>query len=184
MKKLFNKFLVLLAFTLALAACVSQANAAAGVGISPTKIVLRIESGSSQESSVLVFNSGDYPMEITLSSDGEIASFTQITPGKEVIDPEPMPHSLPIKNGKAFVITFSPPATNEAKKYVGSISATGSPGGGTFGGSVGVAMQVELTVVPAPAKPLFGFLTTTHVLMLLVVAAALAAIVFFKKYRK
>lgn len=121
-----------------------------GVGISPTKVVLQFESGRESQFSLLVFNSGDSNLEISLSADGEIAKLVSVSPTEENIEPEPRPHALPIRNGKNFVVTFDAPRVSRPTKYTGTISAVGTPGEGSqFGGSVGVATQVEITVVPS-----------------------------------
>lgn len=168
-----KKAFLLTAIFLVLA--VSMLDASVGIGVSPSKSVLQVESGTTQTAELLVFNSGDAPMQITLTADGDIAQFTTIEPSNYTILPEPMPHTLPIKNGRTFTVTFKPPASSEKKTYLGMLSAVGNLGqGSTLGGSVSVASQVELQVLPAksfldtipPAYWVYG-------LALLVVAAVL-----------
>jgi hypothetical protein len=143
-----------------------------GVGISPTKVVLQFEGGGESQFSLLVFNSGDSNLKISLSADGEIAKFISFSPAEEEIEPEARPHALPIKNGKNFVVTFDAPRVSRPTKYTGTISATGTPGEGSqFGGSVGVATQVEITVVPA--ESLFQRIPPVY----LYVAAGIVALV-------
>ena len=154
--------------------------AAVGVGVSPSKIVLQIEGGKPQEIDFLVFNSGDSPLEISLSSEGDIAEFTEIEPKSVVVEPEPQPHELPIKNGKTFMVKFTPPATGEVRKYIGTISATGNPSAGSrFGGSVSVAAQVELTVTPSAS--IFAFITTTHLIIAGMIILLTTIVLLLKK---
>lgn len=143
-----------------------------GVGISPTKVVLQFESGRESQFSLLVFNSGDSDLKISLSAEGDIAEFVKISPTEENIEPEPRPHALPIRNGKNFVVTFDAPRVSRPTKYTGTIAAVGTPGEGSqFGGSVGVATQVEITVVPS--ESLFQRIPPVY----LYVAAGIVALV-------
>lgn len=161
--------------------CASLANASVGIGISPSKIVIQVEEGQMQEIGLLVFNSGDKPMEINVASEGDIAAFTEIPQASKVIEPEPSPHSLPIKNGQSFSIKFSPPTTGEQKTYTGVVSASGSPTAGSqFGGSVGVAAEVVLIVKPAAQKPLFSSLMTPPVIVALLVAVLAVAVLLVR----
>lgn len=151
-----------------------------GVGISPSKVVLQIEGGESLEQNFLVFNSGTHVMEISLKASEEIADITTIEPISEVVDPEPIPHELPIKNGKSFKVTFNPPATRETVTYSGTISASGSPTEGSqFGGSVGVATYVEIIVTPT--KSIFAFVTMAHIIIAIVLAVLILLLYFLKK---
>jgi hypothetical protein len=154
-------------------------NAAAevGVGISPTKVALQFESGKEHHFSLLVFNSGDSNLDITLSAEGEIAQYVSFEPTQSSVEPEPRPHALPIRNGENFVVTFDAPRVSKPTKYVGSISATGTPGAGSqFGGSVGVATQVEITVVPAESSfnripPVYLYIAAGIVALVVIVFA-------------
>lgn len=162
--KMKNRILIFVLVLFSLISSINIAYASVGVGISPSKVVLQVEGGKVQEIDLLIFNSGDIPLEISLSSEGDIAKFTQIEPGSVIVEPEPQPHALPIKNGKTFIVKFTPPATGEVKKYTGTISATGSPTAGSqFGGSVGVATRVELMVTPT--KSIFAFITTEYLII-------------------
>ena len=151
-----------------------------GVGLSPSRVVLEVEGGKTQQIDLLVFNSGDYPMEISLNSEGDIADFTEIEPKSITVEPEPKPQSLPIKNGKTFIVRFKPPATREKKTYEGTISATGKPtGGSSFGGSVGVATKVELIVTPTVS--MFAFITITHILIAGIIILLIIIILLLRK---
>ncbi len=159
---------------------VNIAYADVGVGLSPSRVVLEVEGGKTQQIDLLVFNSGDYLMEVGLSSEGDIADFTEIEPTSIIIEPEPKPQALPIKNGKTFIVKFKPPATRESKTYTGTISATGKPtGGSSFGGSVGVATKVELIVTPTVS--MFAFITTTHILVAGIIILLIIIILLFRK---
>ncbi|MBI4739171.1 hypothetical protein HY772_06465 [Candidatus Woesearchaeota archaeon] len=178
--KMKNKILIIGVLVLVILTSIQIVHAAVGVGISPSKIVLQIEGGKMQEIDLLVFNSGDSPLEISLSSEGDIVKFTEIEPKSVVLEPEPQPHALPIKNGRTFIVKFTPPAMGEVKKYTGTISATGKPAAGSqFGGSVGVATQVELIVTP-PAS-IFAFITTTHLIIAGIIILIIIIILLLKK---
>lgn len=175
-----DKMLLMFAFVLFVIISANLAYADVGIGVSPSKIVLQVEGGKTQEISLLVFNSGDNSMEISVTSEGEIEKFTQIEPNSIVVEPEPKPHVLPIKNGKSFVVRFTPPATSDTKKYTGTISATGSPGAGSqFGGSVGVATQVELIVTPTTS--IFAFLTATHIIAICAIVALIIIVLLLRR---
>ncbi len=150
-----------------------------GVGASPAKFLLQMPGGQSQTQELLIFNPGSSPIEVSISVDGDIAAFTKITPEKAIIQPEPVPHEKPIKNGRRFVVTFSPPASREKKVYTGSISASGGPTAGQFGGSVAVASLVELTVTP-PASFL-DYITKWHVAAALLVLILIVLLLTLKK---
>lgn len=161
-------------------------NASIGIGISPSKINLQIESGKTQEIELLVFNTGDKILDIGLNVEGDIKEFTTIEPSSLSVEPEPAPQELPIKNGKTFKIKFNPSAVFNDKKYTGKITATGSSGSGSqFGGNVGVATQVELLVTPS--KSILAFLTETNLIIVGVIVLAIILIIliiyFLKKSR-
>jgi hypothetical protein len=146
-----------------------------GVGVSPSKWQLVIQGGTEQTFELLVFNTGDMPMEINVGASDSIESFTTITPSSAIIEPEPRPHELPIKNGKKFTVTFKPPISGEEKQYSGQVAAVGKPSGAAqFGGSVGVATVLEMTVTPP--ESIFAFITATHILIF--VALVLLIFVF------
>jgi|TARA_B100000315_G_C14535885_1_gene568405 hypothetical protein len=136
-------------------------SAEVGVGISPSKIVEQIQSGEDSSYEFLVFNTGDIPIDIKIVVEGDIADFTTAEPKKKIVQPEPRPIALPIKNGETFIVTFNPPSKGKEVRYEGSISAIGTLiSGSSFGGSVGVASKVELIVIPP--KSIFAFITLTH----------------------
>lgn len=172
MKKLLIPILLLFLFSIAYAEI--------GVGVSPSKIVLQIEGGKTDSTNLLVFNSGDHTIDISLKAEGDIAEFVQIDPVIQTIDPEPKPHALPIKNGKNFKLTFSPPTTNIKKTYTGMISAIGgSAETSQFGGSVGVATQVEIRTTPTISK--FAFINITHLLIIGIIICIVLAGYMLKK---
>ena len=151
-----------------------------GVGISPSKIVLTLEGGKAQELDLLAFNSGDDLLEVSLTADGEIAPFTTIDLQKVIMEPEPKPHKLPIKNGKPFKVIIRPPSKSVITKYTGVIAVTGSPTGDSqFGGSVSVAAQIELTVTPP--KSFLSYITTTHLLIAGIIVLIIIAVFLLKK---
>jgi len=156
------------------------AHAEVGVGMSPSKIVLQIEGGTSQDFEFLVFNSGDYPLDISLGSDGDISKFTKVETSGVTLQPEPKPHELPIKNGQNFKVTFTPPVSGETKVYTGTINAAGSPAkGAQFGGSVGVAALAQIIVVPPTS--IFSYITPTYQAIILIAAIILAVMFLMKR---
>src|SRR3989338_9394761 len=151
-----------------------------GVGVSPSKTVIQVEGGEVHELTLLVFNSGDDPLEITLSTEGNIASFTTVETKKILVDPEPKPHELPIKNGKEVKVRMKPPATSKPVTYTGTINAVGSVATGQqFGGSVGVATQIEVQVTPS--KSFWAFVTTTHLLIGAILLVLLALFLLLRR---
>ncbi len=157
------------------------ASANVGVGVSPTKVSFEIESGKEYNLNLLVFNPGDSALEITISAEGDIKDLIEkIEPASEIIQPEPKPTSLPIKNGQNFVITFKAPPVSNEKKYIGVISAVGNPTSGSqFGGSVGVATQVEIIV--RPSKSILANLSSKQKLVGLIIVLLIASIIAVKK---
>ncbi|MBI5391835.1 hypothetical protein HZB00_02415 [Candidatus Woesearchaeota archaeon] len=120
-----------------------------GIGLSPAKRVFHnIEGGQTIEETYTVYNTGDGPINANLGADGAIASFVTVIPKAVYVEPEPQPHSLPIKNGKQFTVRYKVPTGWEAKLYTGQIVASGGAAGGTLGGNVAVAMVVELYSIP------------------------------------
>src|SRR3989344_8064706 len=77
-----------------------------GVGISPSKIAFETSGGATQDYEFLIFNSGDSPSTIIMSAEGDIKPYVTFSEESVVIDPEPQPHALPIKNGKRITVTF------------------------------------------------------------------------------
>jgi len=158
-----KKILTLLILILAAILMSSIAYAAVGVGISPSKMVLQVEGGKTQQMEILVYDTGDYPMNLNIGVEGDLAEITQIEPTAVYVDPEPKPIVMPIKNGKKVTITFIPPATRTPRIYTGKVTAAGGVASGQFGGSVGVATLVELRVTKTPS--IFAFITSTHILV-------------------
>lgn len=161
------------------------ASASIGIGISPSKINLQIESGKTQEIELLVFNTGDKILDISLNVEGDIKEFTTVEPSILSVEPEPAPQELPIKNGKIFKIKFNPSAAFSDKKYTGKITATGSSSSSSqFGGNVGVATQVELMVVTSGFVS--AFFTKTNLIIcgviVLVIILIILIIYLLKKY--
>jgi hypothetical protein len=124
-------------------------SAATGVGISPTKSAIRVESGSEQIVQLVVFNSGDNPLTIAVEAKGDVARFVTFDQTSALIEPEPKPQQLPIKNGKTFFVTVKIPAGTRQGLYSGELIASGSASGSSqFGGTVGVASYLDVYVVP------------------------------------
>jgi hypothetical protein len=176
----FRGILIILAMILIL----PLANASVGLGISPSKINLEMESGKTQEMELLVFNTGDKTLDISLNVEGDISEFTTVEPLVLTVEPEPVPQELPIKNGKKFKITFKPTASLSDKKYTGKITAVGNAGAGSqFGGNVGVATQVQLNVVST--KLFSAFFTKTNLIIgaiiVSVIIVLILLILFIKK---
>ena len=144
-----------------------SASSLVGVGVTPSKMELNLVGGETKDIELLVFNTGDGPNEVVLSAEGDIASFVTFEPATAILDPEPMPHTLPIKNGKIFHIKFKAPAEKESKNYVGLISASTLPAKEQgFSGSVGSAVQVKLTVnPPLYLKQIIGVLTLHDIVL-------------------
>ncbi len=137
--------------------------AAVGLGISPSKMVEQIPAGETTSYEFLVFNTGDSPIEVSFIVKGDFVDFTEFSRETLVLEPEPKPHELPIKNGETVIVSFSPPASSKSNEYVGTIAIVGSPSAGsTFGGSVGVSTQVTLKTIPT--KSIFSYITTKHLI--------------------
>jgi len=141
----------------------STVYAAVGVGVSPSKMRFQVEGGKTQRMELLLYNTGDYDLELGVKLEGDIAEIATATPEKVTVKPEPKPHEMPIKNGKKVTITFTPPATRRTKTYTGKIAASGTPKGVQLGGSVGVASLVEMIVTPTPS--ILAFITPIHILV-------------------
>lgn len=176
------KFLVGIMFLLILTS-ITSASSLVGVGVTPSRLDLELVGGKTQEVELLVFNTGDYPFEIGLSAEGEIASFITFEPTKALIDPEQMPHSLPIKNGKMFKLKFTPPA-GESRTYTGLISATVvNTREQGFSGSVGSAVYVSAHVSkPFYLKSIFGLITIQQLVLVLgIIPLVLSGFLVLKK---
>lgn len=155
-------------------------SAAVGVGLSPSKLNLQVVGGEVQEIELLVFNTGDRDMELNIIVEGDIADIATIDPESLVVSPEPMPHELPIKNGKTFKVYITPPVSSKTIVYSGTIAAVGSPNSGSqFGGSVGVATQVTLTVIPPSS--FFDKITMTQKIIVGSILLLVLLIVVLKK---
>lgn len=158
----------------------TMASASVGVGISPTKMVLQLEGGKEHQLNLLIFNSGDNDLNIRVHSEGDIAQYVTVDPTSALIKPEPFPHALPIRNGKNFAIMFNAPRVTEPTVITGTFSAVGSPASGSqFGGSVGVAAQVEITVMPGDS-----FFSRINTSTMIAVGVLVVAIIVFAFYRK
>ncbi len=146
---------------------VNLASASVGVGMNPAKASLVLEGGKTQTMEVTVFNTGDTPLEISLQAEGDIAPYVDFEPKSVVVDPEPVPHTLPVKNGKIFTVKFTPPASSQVVSYSGDIAATAFvSNGNNFPGTVGTAMLVEATVnPPLPLKGVLGVLTVQQLVL-------------------
>ena len=173
MKKIYSIFV--LAFVSLVLAMPAFSNV--GIGVSPSRIILQADAGSTQEIELLVFNTGDTPLDATISFEGDIAQFSTSSPEKYTIQPEPVPHALPIKNGVTYIVKIKLP--NEAgKTYKGTIAATGSlVSGSQFGGSVGVATQIEITTSPAKSFTI----DTIYLIAIAIIIALIIIILLVKK---
>lgn len=155
-------------------------SASVGVGISPSKMKEQLIAGQSYTYDILIFNTGSNELEISLAALGELKGFTKVEPTSLVIQPEPEPQELPIKNGQYFKVTFSPPRSGKEITYSGTLSASGSASPDSqFGGNVGVSSQVELVVLPP--QSIFSRLTTTHYIIIGVVLLIILFILIIKK---
>ena len=122
----------------------------------------------------------DNALTINIGAEGQIKDLTKITPTSINVVPEPKPQALPIKNGKTVSVEFSVPLISMTKVYTGTITATGSPSGGSMlGGGVGVATQVEIMVVPP--KSALSPINPTYLLIAVAVLAMIIIIVMLKR---
>lgn len=159
---------------------VDLVSASVGIGISPSKMKEQLVAGKTYTYNILVFNTGSSELEISLSALGELKGFTQIEPESLVIQPEPQPQELPIKNGQYFKVTFTPPRSGKMSTYVGTLSAIGKTSSDSqFGGNVGVSSQVELVVLPP--KSIFSRLNTTHYIIIGAIVLVILLIFLFKR---
>ena len=158
---------------------INGTNADVGVGISPSKFIVAVPGGQTQDFEMIVYNPGTDSLEVGIEIEGEISKFTTVEPMRAVIRPEPAPHERPIKNSKRFKVTFSPPPSTKPKVYKGSIAASGGPAGGQFGGRVGVASLVELTV-PPPIR-FWDYITRTHIMIAGIILGILVLILVLRK---
>ncbi len=156
----------------------AQANV--GIGTSPSKLVLQVQSGQETTVEILVFNPGDQELKVSFTAEGDIAPFTMFSEEIVEIDPEPQPHALPIKNGKTIQVTFKPPASAQTRIYTGALSATGGPTeDAQFGGAVGVATLVTLTATPPPS--VLNFITKQHLIIAATLIIVLLMFIILKK---
>lgn len=142
-KKVFLVF-VLAVFSFALV------SADIGIGVSPSKLREQVVSGESYEYDLFVFNTGSGVIDVTLSVSEELSDFVTVVENRVTIDPEPLPHELPLKNAESVKIIVNAPKVRSEEIRLGKISITG--GGSSesnFGGNVGVSSQLEFIVVPA-----------------------------------
>ena len=175
-----NKLISVFASFLLSACLLSAVSANVGVGMSPSKVVIQIEGGKSMDYSFLVFNSGDNPLIIGLEASGDIAEFTTIAENGFLVEPEPLPHALPIKNGRTISVKFSPPATGMKTTITGMITAAGSaPKDAQFGGNVAVATPVEIIVTPSAS--VLSYITPQYWGLALLVIAVIAILFLLKK---
>jgi hypothetical protein len=172
-----KKYILLI---LALTLILPFVSANVGVGVSPTKIVMQVESGKQTSIDLLVFNPGDNPLDIRLSGEGDIMKYISLDDKKVSLEPEPQPHALPIRNGQTLPVIFKAPSVHQATTYKGTLSATGTlTEGSQFGGSVGVATQVEITVLPS--KSILSYLNNTYTYAVIGVFALVIAVVALKR---
>jgi len=157
------KLKLLIILVLVFFGLIQMISADVGVGISPSKMIIQLEGGRTHEFELMVFNVGSDPMKLSFVVEGTLSEITEVEYDENLlVDPEPQPHELPIKNGKTVLVRFTPPASGE--EYEGTISALGSAGGGsTFGGSVGVASKIKIIVIPP--ESIFAFVTITHLII-------------------
>ncbi len=120
-----------------------------GVGLSPAKRIYNVEGGQVVDDTYTVYNTGDGDLLASISADGVIAQFVTIDASSLLVKPEPNPHTLPIKNGQTFHVRYKIPTGWSPQTYTGNIVASGGRApGSTLGGSVSVAMQVEIYAKP------------------------------------
>lgn len=152
-----------------------------GIGVSPTKIVMEIEAGEKVEIPYIVFNTGDSPISVSFNLDGDIAQFSKLSAMQSsVLQPEPYPRELPIKNGESINIEFSPDGSMKPGIYAGQISAVGSlTSESQFGGSVGVATNVEITV--RPAKSLLSRIPKIYLYLFVVITGVALLVATLRK---
>lgn len=155
-------------------------SAATGVGISPTESRLQIEAGQEQTLNIVVFNSGDSLLKVSLHPEGDVAPFVKVEGTEVSIEPEPQPHALPIKNGKTYALRVKVPAGTKPGIYNGEIAVVGSVAGSSqFGGSVGVASRLVVTVVPATS--LFAKIPRMYYVIIAIIIAIIALWFALKK---
>ncbi len=159
--------------------------ASIGVGISPSKIFDKIESKQEKNYTFIIYNTGDIPLNIKLSSSDGITGIAKFYPQEAILQPEPEPHRLPPVNGKTITVTIKAPVERATKTIVGHVVATaGSVPGSSFGGSGAVASRVELEI--SPPKHIWDYLTEKQVIMgsigvLLLIILVVTTIVMRKK---
>lgn len=172
-KKMFLVF-VLAVFSLALI------SADVGIGVSPSKMREQVTSGESYEYDIFVFNTGSETIDVTLSVSEELSEFVTVVEGVVTIDPEPMPHALPLKNAKSVKIIVNAPKVRNEEVYSGKISIIGGGNAeSNFGGNVGVSSQLEFIVIPAKGI-LSNFSNTHYIVFSLIVFVVTLSLVFRK----
>lgn len=179
----------LVASFLFLVFCFSVISADVGLGISPSKIRDPVISGETYSIEILIFNTGSEEMDITLSYVGDLSDSVVISPSSQIIQPEPVPHEFPIKNGKLFEITFKIPSSSSEKTYKGVISAIGGGSGGSnFGGSVGVSSEIEMVSVPSSSFfsliPSYAYFVLGGIVLLIVIVLLLKKMGFKIEFNK
>ncbi len=157
---------------------VNIAHADVGLGISPSKISLEIEEGKTKNIEVLIINTGDSALNVSVKSEGQIIDFTNIKPDKIVIEPEPIPHYLPIKNWKIINVEIHP---KKKGIYTGTIIASDYKQGDLISGKTTVASIVELKVTPK--RKLFG-IDTDYLILTVAVMALMFAIILTMRLNK
>lgn len=176
----FKKILIIIIFLI----CVNTVYSEVGVGISPSKVIIKESSGSFHELEFLVYNTGSNPLNISLSAEGDIANFTEFEYKSYIVQPEPKPHKFPIKNGQKIKVNLKIPNVNTDSKYLGEIVATGSSAGSQFSGKVSVATEVQIDVISPVKKPFsYNFILIT-VLIFIVLFFVIYKFVNKKKSKK
>ena len=110
-------------------------SASVGVGLSPSKMNLQVVGGEMQEIDLLVFNSGDNPMELKMVIEGDIAEFTTTDPESLSVNPGENFFACPGSDSSSelldFFIMFSSTSaiiTSSSAPLTGSDMAAQDPG--------------------------------------------------------
>lgn len=160
------------------------AQAAVGLGLSPSRIEHIIEGGTEQEETYSVYNVGTNDVLVRFSTEGEIAPYATVTTQDLLVKPEPQPHKLPLTNAQKFTVRYRPPPTSKPKLLTGGIVATaGPPPGAQFGGNIAIAMGVKVYV--GRTTRFWDYITRTHIIvgssMLGFILLILGVVQFMKK---
>ncbi|MBI5391904.1 hypothetical protein HZB00_02790 [Candidatus Woesearchaeota archaeon] len=159
------------------------ATANIGIGVSPAKrIILHVEGGNIIEENYLVYNTGDGPITANLGLEGMISNFTTVTSSSLYVEPEPQPLELPIKNGKHFKAIYHIPPSNKAQVYTGKIIASGGSAGGTLGGNVAVAMQVE--IYSSATQHLWSYITKKQIIITAIILLFVVLLLLLRIYMR